>query len=106
MNRNSRPGSALTHPAPGRTWTAAAACAAHPDPDLWFADPTRDEDRHRQAVAICRNCPVRIACLVYALSVPSLEGTWAGLTRNQRARLRNGTPPPIPPRPCNASDAA
>jgi WhiB family redox-sensing transcriptional regulator len=85
----------FTQPAPDPSWAASGACRRH-DPDLWFADA--DTKPGKQAVAICRTCPVRVPCLAYALSVPGLDGIWAGTTPNKRTRLRNQTPKPLPPR--------
>jgi Transcription factor WhiB len=87
----------LTRPAPDPAWAARGACRSHPDPDLWFADG-HSKARQRQAIAICRTCPARAACLAYALAVPGLDGIWAGTTANQRTGLRNSIPKPVPPR--------
>jgi WhiB family transcriptional regulator, redox-sensing transcriptional regulator len=88
----------LTRPAPDPAWAARGACRAHPDPDLWFATG-HCKTRQREAIAICRACPVRVPCIAYALSVPGLAGIWAATTANKRARLRNSIPKPVPPRP-------
>ena len=77
----------LGRPVPSWEWAARAACAGHPDPGLWFA--RADDPRTGKALAICAACPVKAACLGYALSVPGLHGTWGGTTRTQRTRLRN-----------------
>lgn len=78
-------------PAPDPAWAAHGACAAHPDPDLWFTEA--DETRQQAAAAICAICPVREPCLDYALSVPGLAGTWGGTTPTARARLRSQARP-------------
>jgi WhiB family redox-sensing transcriptional regulator len=64
-------------------WMRQAACAAHDDPDLWFPDPS-SEQRQRQALRVCAACPVRAACLAYALSMPPQPGIWGGTTEGQR----------------------
>lgn len=87
----------LTQLAPDPAWADHGACRTHPDPDLWFADG-HSKTRQRKAIAICRTCPVRAACLAHALTVRGLDGIWAGTTPNQRTRLRNHTPKPVPPR--------
>ena len=74
-------------PAPRQDWATRAACARHPDPDLWFALPG-DQASQEQAAAICATCPVRTACLDYAMSLPSMRGTWGGTTEAERTRLR------------------
>lgn len=40
------------------------------------------------AVSICGPCPVRGACLAYALPISNLYGVWGGSTRAERAALR------------------
>lgn len=56
-----------------------AACWGH-DPALWF--PKRfvpNKNPTAEAVAICRRCPVRQACLDHALSFdPPVIGIWGG----------------------------
>src|SRR4051794_28584884 len=44
------------------------------DPDLWF----RFEDSH-EAIGICGNCPVRLACARAALDLGATDGVWAGV---------------------------
>ena len=73
--------------APLQDWAARGACASHPDPDLWFADPS-DTTRHEQAITLCATCPVKTACLDYAMSLPNMPGTWGGTTETERTRLR------------------
>lgn len=73
--------------APRQEWAARAACATHPDPDMWFTHAV-DEQRQGDALAICRACPVKAACLDYAMSVPNLHGIWGGTTPITRTRLR------------------
>lgn len=57
-----------------------AACAGV-DPELFFQEPrslmTRD------AISICRRCPVQPACLAYALEHPQC-GIWGATTEDQR----------------------
>lgn len=70
--------------------TTGRASCANPtyDPDMWWSSYTEDE---RQAVAICRaECPLRDACAQFALDNEEQQGTWGGLTRQDRLRLRRG----------------
>jgi WhiB family redox-sensing transcriptional regulator len=88
---------ALAHVEP--TWRADAACqgttAAH------FYPPTvtesRDERRVRENAArsLCAQCPVRTACLDYALYVQEPYGIWGGLTEVERRRLLRGGVGPV-----------
>jgi WhiB family redox-sensing transcriptional regulator len=71
-------------PQPGG-WADRAACR-HVDPDLFF--PNRG-DRVLPALQVCGPCPVRVACLEYALAAgPRLRGIWGGATENERRRLQ------------------
>jgi WhiB family redox-sensing transcriptional regulator len=49
-------------------------------------------DLGRAAVAVCRTCPLVETCAEWAVNQPTNpHGVWGGLTRNERARIRNGT---------------
>jgi len=65
----------------------ARACAPQRgvDPE-WFFDDTSPVE----AVALCRGCPVRAACLDHALAKPERYGVWGGLSAPQRERIRRG----------------
>ena len=60
---------------------ADAACSEH-DPDLWF-----DEASFDRAIAVCRQCPVRVCCLNQALQAGETIWVWGGLTPADRAAL-------------------
>jgi WhiB family redox-sensing transcriptional regulator len=79
--------SLLDRTAPDPAWAANAACVGH-DPDLWFTPGEIDDPGPRQAIAICRTCPVLDSCLQYALGQPGLHGIWGGTTAVQRTRRR------------------
>jgi WhiB family redox-sensing transcriptional regulator len=71
------------------TWMEPAACASHPDADLWF--PDADRQREAQAVTICRDqCPVRVKCLSYALGNGIESGVWGGTTEVERRQMPDG----------------
>ena len=70
-----------------QSWMQQAACAGHADPDLWFPEHGEAE-RRQEALRICATCPVRDACLSYALSMPSQPGIWGGTTEEDRIRER------------------
>lgn len=72
---------------PAQAWRKRAACRGleaslfHPvDID------GHDDDAAESAKAICQRCPVREACLEYALSAPENHGVWGGLTARERRR--------------------
>lgn len=66
-------------------WTDQAACATHPEPDLWFAWAGT---RRERAQEVCRECPVRPQCLDYAVRTGQEYGVWGGV------RFHAGIPRP------------
>ena len=66
-------------PAPGQ-WAEEAACAGKPID--WFYP--KSGRRPLQALALCRECPVRVDCLEYALEHHQHWGVWGGMTERQR----------------------
>lgn len=70
-------------------WFARAACRDE-DPELFFpigaAGPGLAQAA--EAKAICQRCPVREACLAYALATGQDAGIWGGLTEEERRLLR------------------
>ena len=63
-----------------------AACQGM-DPNLFHPYPG-EQGEARQAKAVCERCPVREACLDYALATWQRFGIWGGLTDGQRRHLR------------------
>ena len=57
--------------------------------ELFFPDngTNQHSDQIKTIQAMCAECPVRKACLTYALHV-EVDGIWAGTGTNQRRRLR------------------
>jgi len=55
-----------------------------PDPEIFHPS---DEDDGAEAKAICAECPVREACLEYALTTREKEGVWGGMTARERRRV-------------------
>lgn len=68
-------------------WRVAAACR-YVDPELFFPPSA---EYASTALSVCRRCPARQACLDYALEAEIRDGVWGGKTREQRARILNGT---------------
>lgn len=65
-------------------WQADALCA-QTDPEAFFPEKggsTRDAKR------VCSECPVRDACLEYAMENDERFGIWGGLSERERRRLR------------------
>lgn len=84
-------------------WHEDAACKEAPA-GLFFAPPgeqVADRDkRDREAKAYCRPCPVRTACLEYALGRSDKYGVWGGMNpedRKREKRRRSRLPPPPKP---------
>jgi WhiB family transcriptional regulator, redox-sensing transcriptional regulator len=73
-------------------WRDRAACR-HADPELFFPistdGPSLDQTRH--AKRVCAGCPVRAACLAWALAHPGTSGIWGGTTEDER-RVLAGPP--------------
>ena len=67
-------------------WMREGACLGV-DPELFFPT-TGDWAVSDAAKAICATCPVRDACLAYALRNGETDGIWGGTSANQRKRLR------------------
>ena len=65
------------------SWRNRAACRGV-DPDIFY--PVSEEDAV-QAKAICAQCPVREACLEYALAARERDGVWGGATERERRRM-------------------
>lgn len=68
-------------------WMDDAACL-NVDPDMFFPDTDRHTTQIARAKAVCASCPVRDACLEYALRTGVTDGVWGGMTTHERANLR------------------
>lgn len=67
-----------------RSWRRLARCLGA-DADLWFPI---EQDGGGEAIAICRECPVRIDCLGWALDHDERQGIWGGVSARQRQQMR------------------
>ena len=65
------------------SWQTEASCRGV-DAEIFFP---ATEDEAVPAKAICDTCPVRLACLAFALERNEKFGVWGGLTEKERARL-------------------
>ena len=65
-------------------WRQDAACR---DLDTAIFFPETD-GAAAAAKAVCATCPVREACLQFALITRQDDGVWGGLDENERRRLR------------------
>ncbi|MEE6269147.1 WhiB family transcriptional regulator [Streptomyces diastatochromogenes] len=68
-------------------WLHAASCREE-DPELFFPigniGPARLQIQ--KAKAICRRCPVQLACRTWALETEQEDGVWGGLSEAERRR--------------------
>lgn len=62
-----------------------ALCKDH-DTGLFYPD-TGETNQARQAIMICKRCPVRAECLYSALSSPETFGVWGGYSYRGRRKL-------------------
>lgn len=76
-------------------WMMDADCQNLPT-EIFFPQPGRlGAANAKKALKVCRSCPVREACLAYAMSFPdrSLPGIWGGTTERERSRLHHVATP-------------
>lgn len=79
-------------------WHEDAACVGT-DPDSFFPEPGPGIGQDNAAAKrVCARCPVRTACLAYALEHAEPEGIWGGLTAPERRRLVKTRRPQMRPR--------
>lgn len=69
-------------------WQLRAACRG-PQSAVFFPPGTFErkadkQNREAQAKEICRTCPVKRACLDYAVSIREQHGIWGGLNEAER----------------------
>jgi WhiB family redox-sensing transcriptional regulator len=73
-----------------RDWREDAACQGM-DTEMWFPAGPRARGAEaglvRQALEICGGCPVRMACLEFAVRTVQ-RGIWGGMTEEQRRQSR------------------
>jgi WhiB family redox-sensing transcriptional regulator len=67
------------------SWRQQARCRGV-DPEVFYPVSDDDEDAE-EAKSICALCPVREACLEFALTTREKNGVWGGLTERERRRV-------------------
>ena len=72
-----------------RSWRRLAACADL-DPGVFFPVGTTGAAvvQIASAKAVCHRCPVRLACLQFALVTHQEDGVWGGHSEEERRELR------------------
>ncbi|MGH8908799.1 MAG: WhiB family transcriptional regulator [Egibacteraceae bacterium] len=70
-------------------WRAKAACLDE-DPELFFpaGSTGRAIEQAERAIAVCARCPVRSACLEWALDTGQDAGVWGGTSEDERRAVR------------------
>jgi WhiB family redox-sensing transcriptional regulator len=68
------------------SWMQHAACEGA-DPDLFFPEQG-GVDVTDDARQMCARCPVRGACLEFAITTHQDHGVWGGKSARERARIR------------------
>ncbi|WP_090057571.1 WhiB family transcriptional regulator [Lentzea fradiae] len=63
------------------------ACADE-DPELFFPE-SGQVAQISEAKTVCLSCPIRRACLSYALQ-HGVQGVWGGTTEDERRAMRRG----------------
>lgn len=72
-------------PTPAPDWSTAACAGSSAE---WVPDTDAEEARAKRRLApICAGCPIRVACLAWAMRNREM-GVWAGTTTEQRKSLR------------------
>ncbi len=64
-------------------WMSQAACR-EVEPEMFFAEDPRAQ---KQAIGVCKACPVLAECLDYAITTNS-EGIWGGLLPSQLDQVK------------------
>lgn len=67
-------------------WMVDALCA-QTDPEAFFPEKGANGRTLDQAKDVCASCPVRAACLGWAIDHKIRDGIWGGLTDRERRRI-------------------
>ena len=74
------------------TFMDHAACRGM-DQDLFLPEKGNAPALYATARKVCRTCPVRLACLRYALDAGEKHGMWGGFTPKERRFMRSDRRP-------------
>lgn len=72
------------HGVPDESWRAEGACLGV-NPELFFP---RQGEPAAAAIAVCAGCPVRVACLTWAVCHGEKTGIWGGAAERTRRCVR------------------
>lgn len=75
---------------PRDTWWIGQARCIGEDPELFFPIGTTGPaiEQTSRAIEVCEECPVRTACLTWALDTCQDAGVWGGLGEEDRREIR------------------
>lgn len=60
------------------------------DPEVWFPEQgDGSKESVRQAKKWCKECPVQMECLAYAVANREAFGIWGGLTVEERSKMNS-----------------
>jgi WhiB family redox-sensing transcriptional regulator len=73
-------------------WRHRANCRGASDPDVFFPIGSTGPalDQIEEAKTFCNPCPVRKACLDWAISTHQDSGVWGGLSEDERRAVIRG----------------
>lgn len=68
-------------------WADKASCKNH-DPLIFYPDPMTKAST-KEAISICKSCPVRAECLQYSVTHYESYGIWGGLSYRSRMKFKS-----------------
>ena len=70
-------------------WMEEGSCV-YANTELFFpvGSSMKAIKQSNEAIAICNECPVKVACLEYAISSNQDSGVWGGTTEEERKSIR------------------
>ena len=60
------------------------------DPEAWFPESGAHGGEYRKAMDMCKPCPVKTECAIYAIVAGEGYGIWGGLNTRTRQAVRLG----------------
>lgn len=72
----------------GPYWQKDASCTGKFDL-FFFEDDNPSKEDAAPALRVCRSCPVREACLAYAVETQPEHGVWGGKTAREIRALKS-----------------
>jgi WhiB family transcriptional regulator, redox-sensing transcriptional regulator len=75
---------------PQETWWVHHGRCTQEDPELFFPVGSTGPAvaQTQRAIAVCRECPVRLECLEWSLETCQDAGVWGGVGEEERRAIR------------------